>query len=222
MRNILVPVCCLMVLACGDDTAPTDTGVLSDAPVGDASPRPDAGPVDAGSDAGPEEDAGPDEDAGPAVRCLDTRDDDSLENASPQMDLESNAGFPVETLMGTIDPITDVDWYSFHVDDVIRGDVQPRYALAARPAGVIWELCMYFECDSGTDTTSFDCEDGSTPHMVGDIAGCCSVTTEGSASITISPSCSGTISEDGTAYARVSRQGGMVSCEGYDLSYGDD
>ncbi len=122
--------------------------------------------------------------------------------------------------MGDIDPITDLDWYTFHVEDALLGDVQPRFSLAARPAGVIWELCMYFECDAG-DTT-FDCPAGTTEHMAGDVAGCCAVSSEGTPSISLGPACSGTISEDGTAWARVSRQGGAVTCEGYTLSWGDE
>lgn len=211
MRQLLIA-SLLLSLACGDDDSSTD-------PVDDMGPiGTDAGELDMG--AGGEDMFSSEEDMGPEVECLDAVDDDTIEQAQDLGEFESDEGFPVGTVMGDIDPITDFDWFQFHVADVITGDVQPRYSLSARPAGVIWELCMYFECDSGD--TSFDCPDGTSAHMAGDIAGCCSVSSEGTPSVSLSPACSGTISEDGRAYARISRQGGTVTCEGYTLSYGDE
>jgi len=202
----------LLAIACGDDDSGTDD------PGMDLGSDPDAGGLDIGT---AEADmSAPEADMGPAVQCLDEVDDDTLENARDLGDIQSDEGFPAGTEMGDIDPITDFDWYTFHVEDVILGDVQPRFSLAARPAGVIWELCMYYECDSG-DTT-FDCPAGTTAHMAGDVAGCCAVSSEGTPSVSLGPACSGTISEDGTAWARVSRQGGAVTCEGYTLSWGDE
>lgn len=214
MRHLLLA-SLLLSLACGDDDT-TDTDPADDMGVAetDAGGETDLGPDEADMFVPPEEDMGPE------VECLDAVDDDTIEQAQDLGDHQSNDGFPIDEVMGDIDPITDFDWYQFHVEDVITGDVQPRYSLSARPAGVIWELCMYYQCDSGD--TSFDCPDGTTTHMAGDIPGCCAVSSEGTPSITLGPACSGTISEDGTAYARISRQGGTVTCEGYTLSYGDD
>lgn len=211
MRHLLIASLALS-LACGDDDS-TDTDPVDMGPIGS-----DAGDLDMGP--GGDDMFTPEEDMGPTVECLDTVDDDTLEMAQDLGDYDSDVGFPADTVMGDIDPIVDLDWYQFHVADVLLGDVEPRYSLSARPAGVIWELCMYYDCDEG-DTT-FDCPVGSSAHMAGDIPGCCAVSSEGTPSITLAPACSGTTSEDGTAYARVSRQGGAVTCEGYTLSYGDE
>jgi hypothetical protein len=212
MRHLLIA-SLLLSIACGDDD--TDS---TDDPGMDMGPGADAGGLDMGA---VEEDMFvPEEDMGPPVECLDEVDDDTVDSAQDLGDIQSDADFPAGTEMGDIDPITDFDWYTFHVEDVVLGDVQPRVSLSARPAGVIWELCVYYECDSGD--TSFDCPDGTSAHMAGDVAGCCAVSSEGTPSITLGPACSGTISEDGTAWARVSRQGGAVTCEGYTLSWGDD
>jgi len=209
MRQLLLA-SLVLSLACGDDDSVPETDM---GPVGV-----DAAPVDMGG--GGTDMFTPETDLGPAVECLDEVADDTVETAQDLGDFDSDVGFPAGTAMGDIDPIVDLDWFQFHVEDVVLGDVQPRYSLSARPAGVIWELCVYYECDSG-DTT-FDCPDGSSEHMAGDLAGCCAVSSEGTPSISLSPACSDTISEDGTAYARVSRQGGVVTCEGYTLSYGDE
>ena len=201
-----------LLVACGDDDgstldlgpSPTDMMVATDM----EAPLDMFQPQDAGAD------------LGPTVRCEDAVADDTIETAQDLGDIQSADGFPVGSVEGDIDPITDFDWYAFHVEDVLTGDVQPRYSLSARPAGVVWELCMYFACDSGD--TSFDCPTGTTAHMAGDIPGCCAVSTEGTPSISLEPACSGTLSEDGTAYARISRQAGAVTCEGYTLTYGDE
>lgn len=209
MRHLLLA-SLLFSLACGDDdsTDPADMG-----------PGLDIGTL-ADLSMPVEDMFAPTGDMGPPVECLDEVDDDTIENAQDLGDIQSNADFPAGTVMGDIDPVIDFDWYTYTVEDAITGDVQPRVSLAARPAGVIWELCMYYECDSGD--TSFDCPAGTTEHTVGEVAGCCAVSSEGTPSITLGPGCSGTFSEDGTVFARVSRQGGVVTCEGYTLSWGDD
>ena len=195
MKRVIFFSLALGLFACGDDDG--DNGL-------DMSPAPDAGPAD---------------DAAPS--CPDEVPDDTAETAKSLPDITSNAGFPIGEEQGDIDPLTDVDWIVYHDEDVISGDVEPRISLATRSeSGGVWELCVYFECDSGV--TSFACPVGSTPAMNGALQGCCVTSPEGSASITIEPACSDTSSEDGLVYGRVSRQGGVVDCGGYLLSYGDD
>ncbi len=207
----------LVSLGCGDDSMPPmgDAGFL-DTSVGDDA----GGGTDAGTDAGMTmADAGTD--SGPVEMCDDPVPDDDYTEAKELGDISDGDDFPSGTEMGDISPISDQDWYVWHVDDGAFADVDPRATLSARPAGVVWELCVYFDCDSEIDSDGIGCDSG-TPHVLvdGEIEGCCLVTTEGAAQVTLAPKCTG-IDDSGRVYARVSRQGGRATCDGYELSWGD-
>lgn len=214
----------LPLLACGDDSSPPDmdAGMGTDASMGtDAGMGTDTGPGD--DDAGPMgTDAGPD--TGPGEMCPDTVDDDTYMTATDLGDISDRDEFPAGTEMGDIFPLSDQDWYQWHVEDNFGGDVDPRGTINARPAGVAWELCVYFDCDS--DLESVGCESATgTPntHVLvdGEIEGCCLVSTEGAGEVTLAPRCSG-IDDSGQVYVRVSRQGGpTATCDGYELNWGD-
>lgn len=216
-------------VACGDDSGLTDAGRFdsstrdggTDSSLpdggGDDSGADDAGMTDGGmTDAG-DMDAGP-MDAGPM--CPDDGVDDGYMMATDLGEITDDAGYPYDTAEGDIFPITDQDWYVWHVTDELFADVDPRAGLSARPVGVPWELCLYFQCDGDTD--SVGCEGDGTPHSLveGEIEGCCAVSTEASTSITLAPSCDG-LDDSGNVYVRISRQSGTATCEGYTLTWGD-
>ena len=182
---------------------------------------PDGGDEDAGTDAGM--DAGPSDagmdapmDAGPM--CADDGVDDDWMMATDLGDITDSAGYPYDNIDGDIFPIDDVDWYSFHIEDELLADIDPRVALAGRPVDVPWQLCVYYDCDS--DTNSVECPDGTTVDNVDGLAGCCITSTDASRFINPTVSCSG-IDDSGTVYARVSREGETAFCDGYTLTWGD-
>lgn len=194
----------------GDGGTADDAGTMLDGGV----VAEDAAPVeDAGGDAG-----SVDDDAGPG--CADDGTDDTREGATDLGMIDDRSSFPAGTESGTISPITDLDWYTWHVEDVIAANVQPRAELRGLAGGRRMELCAYYDCDSTTDSVA--CELGTAHELTAEIHGCCIVGTDPMLAVKLSPSCSGT-DDSGRVLVRVAQQGGAATCSpAHSLLWGDE
>ena len=128
------------------------------------------------------------------------------------------------SLSATLYPSGDEDWFYFKVSDNTGCDVQPQVELAV-PSGVDYDLCAYFECNNGDDSSDLDCLTGTkVSGPKAKTSGCCSTKTGSqSETVRISPSCSflGTGDESGYIDVRIYKKSGTATCTPYTLKWGD-
>jgi hypothetical protein len=177
-----------------------------------------------GDDAGAHEDGGADDDGGPGADggpgCADDGADDAREGARDLGMIDDRSDFPSGTEMGAVSPLSDFDWVTWHVEDVPLADVQPRAELRGLSGGRRMEICAYYACDSTSE--SVGCEIGTAHELSLDLRGCCTVGTDETLAVKLSPSCEGT-DDSGRVYVRVAQQGGAAACEPpYTLAWGDE
>ncbi|MDQ3032531.1 MAG: hypothetical protein M3Y87_08955 [Myxococcota bacterium] len=203
----------LLATACGEDAGPADdAGATTDGGGGGD----DAGAL--GDDAGTGDSGPRPDDAGPG--CADDGSDDTREGATDLGMINDRASFPAGTESGTISPITDLDWYTWHVEDVIAANVQPRAELRGLAGGRRMELCAYYACDSTSE--SVGCELGTAHELTAEIHGCCITGTDAVLAVKLSPSCSGT-DDSGQVLVRVAQQGGEAMClPAHSFVWGDE
>ena len=126
-------------------------------------------------------------------------------------------------------PSGDEDWFKYRVSDNTNVyQPHPTVELSAIPAGMNYNLCVYWQCDDPGDGQSASCEQGSSTATVNGMPGCCSAASGSSTEIVeLKPDCpnGGTFSADdetGTAFVRVYRVSGTWTCSNYSLKYGNN
>lgn len=150
----------------GDDASGDDTS-SSTGP--DCQPGTESCPCDAGGCAGSLVCVG---DVCQAAECdgdvFEPNDDEaSAEYLGEINDNDNNGGVVSASLHSPI----DVDWFSYHGDDDITGNVNPEREVVSS-AGL--RLCKFLECDNGLAQTTVECPAG-TDYALSPMArpGCC-------------------------------------------------
>lgn len=128
--------------------------------------------------------------------------------------------FPAGTLMPTLYPGGDEDWFIFHDSDDFGSSIFPRVDLSGIPAGQDYDLCAYYDCD-GDPLLGMGCPSGTASSRDG-LSGCCSAASgNANESVRLDPDCDPT-DDSGTVYVRVFRFSGTPVCGAYTLRWGDD
>ncbi|MBX3246601.1 MAG: hypothetical protein KF901_05405 [Myxococcales bacterium] len=136
--------------------------------------------------------------------------------------VNDNESFPKGTIIGTLFPAADVDWYRYRDNDTALGAIFPRAELVDIPEGSNYDLCAYAICTTGA-TPTVACRTGA-PSTLEGLPGCCS-RSAGNASETVrlDPSCPGTSNDSVDVFVLVEKAVGPTSCElSYRLRWGDD
>lgn len=116
----------------------------------------------------------------------------------------------------TMSSDSDEDWFTFEVtDECCDGNPDIDVTLRSIPSGGDYDLAVWFVCSSGGDDSA--CARGAVDNSIG--RGCMS-SSSGSTEerVTISTSCGGTTSENGTVYVRVTSTTWAGSCAPYGLT----
>lgn len=192
----------------GTDTGPTDTGPTDTG----CPPGTEGCPCDADSCAGDLICAG---DTCLAVPCdpdvFEPNDDE--QSAYDLGDITSSDG-DASVVSGSLQHPGDVDWYRYHGEDVISGNVDPARDLVA--AGQV-RLCKFLECDNGLNETQFECP-ANTQYALSPMArpGCC--LTSDMNDVTLPDlNCTGVTGDDAVVYLRVDQS--TDTCISYSVSY---
>jgi hypothetical protein len=139
--------------------------------------------------------------------------------ATPLGQVDDTEDFPAGTIEASLFGPGDVDWYTFHDADMTLGNFHPKIELTS-PAGVDYDLCMYFLCDDGSMPTIDACTGSVSALSDTGLAGCCA-TGPGDPTVGLSVDCPG-FDDSGTIFAEVVPFIGDASCESYTLAWGDD
>lgn len=108
----------------------------------------------------------------------------------------------------------DVDWFRYHGEDVVTGNVDPaRELVAAAPV----RMCKFLECDNGLDTTEFECPKNA-EYALSEMArpGCCITGSRGGIELP-DLNCTGVVGDDATVYIRVDNA--ESGCVSYSVSF---
>ncbi len=128
--------------------------------------------------------------------------------------------YPTATFTASLYPAGDEDWYRFYDKDESFSFIYPRAELKNLPAGVNYDLCLYFMCSdgSGVDLTC----DAGTASTFGGMKGCCSTqSATNNENVVLDPNCSGS-GDSGNVFVRVYQVSGPAVCGSYSLTWGDD
>jgi hypothetical protein len=139
--------------------------------------------------------------------------------------------FPQRTLQNsTFFGANDEDWFTYFIDDVIAGDIEPRVEVSGIPTGTVYEACIWFRCTNEDAVPSeLNCPSGTrTDISVGGktYRGCCRSATGPNVlnhRIDGSDFDCPTADDDFRAYVRVRNLSSTWSCNNnYTINIGDD
>ncbi|MGB0590675.1 MAG: lamin tail domain-containing protein [Myxococcota bacterium] len=149
---------------------------------------------------------------------------DSQEAALVLGDIQDDNEFPAGTFNGSLFPEGDIDWYTFHDEDIVTNIslFRPKVELIS-PFGTDYRMCTFATCDNGEEPDIVDCEGGVEWSAEEGLFGCCASGSE-YLSIKMSVQCTwqGTLSDSSDVHIRVENQSDEWSCDDYELSWGDD
>ncbi len=136
-----------------------------------------------------------------------------VEGDAPLLDELDDFGPNFEEVDGRLPGDDDVDWFSYHCDDNLLGQMEMIYSMDS-PTAV--RVCQYIDCDIG-DAPTVECpEDSEADVSPEGLPGCCSLEPE----LTVADfECTPDDNDDsGTIFIRVDEPVDDV-CVSYDLSY---
>jgi len=137
------------------------------------------------------------------------------EDEASAVDLgDQSCAAPDGDIVGVLDGDADVDWWNFHgLDGQNCGFANPFIDLTLS-AGDALRLCVFVNCDSGSNNEDFNCPmgtmDADSPEG---LPGCC-----GAGNITFALNCSGTQNESAEIFIRVD-QAAAGACVDYSVGY---
>jgi len=146
---------------------------------------------------------------------------DTMATAANLGMIDSDEDFPYASFVANLVPGGDEDWYRYHDHDAFFGDIQPRVELRNLPAGVNYDLCVYFQCDDPRPIRSVNCNIGEASTYMG-LSGCCStLAASADETVRLSPDCE-PIDDSGMVFVRVTRAGTSTAPCTYTVRWGDD
>lgn len=136
--------------------------------------------------------------------------------------VDDGADYPRGTVLGTLFPSGDVDWYRFRDNDELFGSIFPRAEIVDIPSGLNFDLCVFVSCADGS-SVSVTCRAGAAASADG-LSGCCSRSANNtSENVRIDHDCSGGSDDTADVFVRVENVGPEASCaQSYRLRWGDD
>jgi len=146
----------------------------------------------------------------------------NLGTASPDLNLP----FPSGTVVGTLNPAGEVDWFGFtYPTGPIAAPRRPRVALSGLDALAQYEVCLFARCGTDANATAPVVTCGSEAvSLPGGFAGCCAVVSGAeSAATSLSAVCADRTSSGGFGVARVrlrTLDGTTAPCPSYSLAWG--
>ena len=147
------------------------------------------------------------------------------EDATVLGDISDSDDFPSGVFNASLWPEGDMDWYTFHDEDIITNIsfYRPKVELIA-PADADYRLCAFTNCDNGEIPEIVDCGDSAVEWSAEeDLYGCCSSGSNVlSVKMTVHCTFQGALSDSGDIHVRVENQSEEWSCGEYELSWGDD
>lgn len=144
---------------------------------------------------------------------------DTRASAERLPNVSDRDSYPKATILPSLFPDSDEDWFVFHDSDDFGGLIFPRASMLM-PLGVDLDVCIYVDCDSTFVDRS--CTNG-TEVTLGGLQGCCGRTRGSTAeNVRLDHNCSGG-DDSADIYVQVTRVSGSMACdESYTLDYGDD
>lgn len=136
--------------------------------------------------------------------------------------VSDGADYPRGTVLGTLFPTGDIDWYRYRDNDDFPGSIFPRAEIVDIPSGLNFDLCVFVSCVDGS-SVSVTCRAGAAASADG-LPGCCSRSaSNASENVRIDNDCSGGADDSVDVFVRVENVGPVATCsQSYRLRWGDD
>jgi len=146
---------------------------------------------------------------------------DTLATVSYLGSIGDNNDWPQGSFSASLFPDGDSDWFEYAVVDEPLSSLAPSVTLSGIPSGTNYDLCVYYQCDAGTE--SVICDSGNISDSESGFPGCCS-TSSGNTdeSVTLDADCIGSPDGGGTVYFNVKKLSGPATCATYTVQWGDD
>jgi hypothetical protein len=109
----------------------------------------------------------------------------------------TDAAGDTQTVIASINPAYDPDWFKIHIDDTSFHSIDPKFTLSV-PSGQTYKLCITYKCDSGKTFSACQNISGANAISVG-VGDCESIwqgdDDSGTAFIQVNPISSGSCSD---------------------------